>query len=148
MWRGDVSLPTVDQGVRLLAHHWVTLTSSALSWRLCPQCTTSCCSRFRRFLICSCCIVVQVGRTTHFVLCILSCQPHSRPIMMLHFVGASADFSGLTQVQCTASLPLSVGGLGLRSATLTSQPAFWSSLGGLSGNETPSSVRPHRARSE
>ena len=97
--------------------------STNVFWTCCLQCTSS---RVGCFL----CTARQPGRTVRCALC-----------AQTEWEGAEAHHRGLWECACTllsipnhqgrstqdtATLPLSFGGLGLRSALRTSPSAFWS----------------------
>ena len=94
--------------------NWKGLPSTNASWTFCLQCQTS--SRVGCFL----CIAHQPGRTT---CCALCAQTVWECVCTLLNIPIHQDQS----TRDTATLPLSLGGLGLRSAVRTSPSAFWAS---------------------
>ena len=135
VWRGDVSLPTVDQGVRLLGTplgHPDFVRAQLASWstvhdQLMQQVPTIPDLQCAWMMLLYCCAgrANYTLRVVHPGLSATFAAHHDaslrRCLSRLLGVDPSLVYWDL------ASLPLSLGGLGLRSATLTSQPAFWSS---------------------
>ena len=121
--------PHVNKGSRFWEPHWGMTISSVPIWsRSCRnmQFSWSGSLQFQMFnqrVLCSC-IVQMREQTVVSGLCVL---------MSVRISQCLSDILGVSPDQCyrlsrdSSSLPLSMGGLGLRSAVRTSVPAFWAS---------------------
>ena len=141
VWRGDLELPPEEQCVKFLGtplghssfvrSQLATLSAETRSVDQQNFCTSRICSAHG---FC-CCIALRLARITLCGWFIQSCQLLLQPNTEQHDAALRRALSQFVSVPPrstfwdVASLPFTMGGMGLHSAVLTSGAAYWSSWG-------------------